>query len=198
MYRSDRVQLLPASAGDAVLGSSPTVDYPTAPLPFNSDVSNPKALNAVLPAGATPDADGTNVFTRAVQVAHFRINPTTAPGTPSDVWVAANHFSSGPDTRVLQRTEQAKYNAAVLKAIQGQEPNAKVMIAGDLNDFPRPDDPFLPGPSSDQFASLYDAGLHNLYDTVIAENPAARTRTCSTARRRISTTSSSPTRSSPT
>jgi predicted extracellular nuclease len=172
MYRSDRVQLLPASAGDAVLGSSPTVSYPTAPAAFNSDVSNPKALNAALPTSALPDADGTNVFTRAVQVAHFRINPTTAPGTPSDVWVAANHFSSGPDSRVLQRTEQAKYNAAVLQAIQGQEPNAKVMVAGDLNDFPRPDDPFLPGPSSDQFASLYNAGLHNLYDTVIAENPA--------------------------
>jgi len=173
MYRTDRVQLLPATAGDAVLGSSPTVSYRAAGLPYNTDVSNPKALNAVLPADATADADGSNVFTRAVQVAHFRINPTTAPGTPSDVWVAANHFSSGPDSRVLQRTEQARYNAAVLRAIQGQEPNAKVMIAGDLNDFPRPDDPFLPGPSSDQFASLYDAGLHNLYDTVIAENPAA-------------------------
>ena len=73
---------------------------------------------------------------------------------------------------MLQRTEQARYNTAVVRAIQGQEPNAKVMVAGDLNDFPRPDDPFLPGPSSDQLASLYDAGLHNLYDTVIAENPA--------------------------
>jgi uncharacterized protein len=172
MYRTDRVQLLPATAGDAVLGSSPAVTYRAAGLPYNTDVSNPKALNAVLPADATADADGPNVFTRAVQVAHFRINPTTAPGSPSDVWVAANHFSSGPDSRVLQRTEQARYNAAVVKAIQGQEPDAKVMVAGDLNDFPRPDDPFLPGPSSDQFASLYEAGLHNLYDTVIAENPA--------------------------
>jgi hypothetical protein len=156
-----------------VLGSSPTVSYRAPGLAYNTDVSNPKALNAVLPADATADADGSNVFTRAVEVAHFRINPTTQPGTPSDVWIAANHFSSGPDSRVLQRTEQARYNAAVVKAIQGQEPNAKVMVAGDLNDFPRPDDPFLPGTSSDQFASLYDAGLHNLYDTVIAENPAA-------------------------
>ncbi|MEP6812171.1 MAG: lamin tail domain-containing protein [Actinomycetota bacterium] len=173
MYRTDRVQLLPASAGDAVLGSSPTVSYRAPGLAYSTDVSNPKALNAVLPADATTDADGSNVFTRAVQVAHFAINPTTQPGTPSDLWIAANHFSSGPDTRVLQRTEQARYNAAVVKAIQGQEPNAKVMVAGDLNDFPRPDDPFLPGPSSDQFASLYEAGPHNLYDTVIAENPAA-------------------------
>ena len=143
---------------------------------YNTDVSNPKALNAVLPADVdrSTGADGTNVFTRAVQVGALPHHPDDGvralrPTSGS----SANHFTSGPDTRVGQRTEQAKYNAAVVKAIQGQEPNAKVMVAGDLNDFPRPDDPFLPGPSSDQFASLYDAGLHNLYDTVIAENPAA-------------------------
>jgi predicted extracellular nuclease len=175
MYRTDRVELLPASAGDAVLGSSPTVQYRTPGLAYNSDVSNPKALNAVLPTDIeTPgDTDGTNVFTRAVQVGHFRINPTTAAGSPSDVWILTNHFSSGPDGRVGQRREQANYNAAVVQAIEGQEPNAKAMVAGDLNVFPRPDDPFLPARNSDQLKGLYDAGLHNLYDTVIAENPAA-------------------------
>jgi len=174
MYRTDRVQLLPASAGDAVLGSSPTVQYRTPGLAFDTDVSNPKALNAVLPTDIeTPnDTDGSNVFTRAVQVAHFRVVSTTAVGTPDDVWILANHFSSGPDTRVGQRREQAAYNAAVVKAIQGQEPDAKVMVAGDLNVFPRPDDPFLPDRNSDQLAALYDAGLHNLYDTVLADNPA--------------------------
>jgi predicted extracellular nuclease len=175
MYRTDRVQLLPAAAGDAVLGSSPTVQYRTAGLAYNSDISNPKALNAVLPTDIeTPnDTDGSNVFTRAVQVGHFRIGQTTGLGGPTDVWILANHFSSGPDGRVGQRREQANYNAAVVKAIQGQEPDAKVMVAGDLNDFPRPDDPFLPSRNSDQLAGLYDAGLHNLYDTVIAGDPAA-------------------------
>ena len=47
------------------------------------------------------------------------------------------------------------------------------MVAGDLNVYPRPDDPFLPPDPSDQLAPLYDAGLHDLYDTVIAADPAA-------------------------
>jgi predicted extracellular nuclease len=175
MYRTDRVQLLPAAADDAVLGSSPAVQYRTPGLAYNNDVSNPKALNAVLPADIENpnDTDGSNVFTRAVQVAHFRVNPIDQAGSPSDIWVLANHFSSGPDTRVGQRREQAAYNAAVVQAIQGQEQDAKVMVAGDLNVFPRPDDPFLPGGNSDQLKSLYDIGMHNLYDTVIADNPAA-------------------------
>jgi predicted extracellular nuclease len=176
MYRTDRVQLLPAAAADAVLGSSPTVVYRGAAASYNTDISNPKALNAVLPddVDRSTGVDGSNVYTRAVQFGHFRIASTTAVGTPSDVWVAANHFTSGPDSSVGQRREQAAYSAAVVKAIQGQEPNAKIMVAGDLNDFPRPDDPFLPTTTpSDQLAPLYDAGLHNLYDTVIAENPAA-------------------------
>jgi predicted extracellular nuclease len=171
MYRTDRVSLVPATAGDAVLGSSPTVQYRGAALAYNNDVSNPKSLNAQLPADVTGDTDGTNVFTRAAQVAHFRINTTTAVGTPSDVWIVANHFSSGPDSRVGQRTEQATYNAAIVKAIQGEDSAAKVMVAGDLNVFPRPDDPL--SPPSDQLHSLYDAGLHNLYDTVVAEHPEA-------------------------
>jgi predicted extracellular nuclease len=173
MFRSDRVSLLPAAAGDAVLGANPTVDYRAPALAYNTDVSNPKALNAQLPADvvAAGDTDGTNVFTRAAQVAHFRIAPTTAPGHASDVWVVANHFSSGPDSRVKQRTEQAAYNAVIVKAIQGQEANAKIVVGGDLNVYPRPDDPL--SPPSDQLKALYDAGLHNLYDTVLAQDPAA-------------------------
>ena len=167
MYRTDRVSLLSASAGDPVLGSNPAVDYRGAPLPYDTDVSNPKALNAVLPEDVdrSTGVDGTNVFTRAVQVAHFRIAPTTLLGVPSDVWVAANHFTSNPDVSVGQRQEQAAYNAAVVRAIQSQDADAKVMVAGDLNVYPRPD--------SDQLHALYDAGLQDLYDTVLAQNPSS-------------------------
>ena len=49
LYRTDRVELLPAIWDDPVLGSSPTVDYRGTPLSFNTDVQNPKALNADLP-----------------------------------------------------------------------------------------------------------------------------------------------------
>jgi predicted extracellular nuclease len=156
-----------------VLGTSPAVDYRGTPLAYDADVSNPKALNAVLPADVdrSTGVDGSNVFTRAVQVAHFRIAPTTLLGSPSDVWVAANHFTSGPDTSVGQRTEQAGYNAAVVRAIQSEEPNAKVMVAGDLNVYPRPDDPT--SPPSDQLHALYDIGMEDLYDTVLAQNPSS-------------------------
>jgi hypothetical protein len=169
------VQLLPASASDAVLGSSPTVSYRGTPLAYDNDVSNPKALNAVLPADVdrSTGVDGSNVFTRAAQVAHFRIAPIGVPGTPSDVWLIANHFSSGPDSQVGQRREQAAYNAALVRAIQSEEPQAKVMVLGDLNQYPRPDDPFPPPNTSDQLAPLYDAGLHDLYDTVSDRHPSS-------------------------
>jgi predicted extracellular nuclease len=167
MYRTDRVSLIPADAADPVLGSSPQIDYRGTPLPYDSDVSNPKALNATLPSDVdtSTGVDGSNVFTRAVQVAHFRIAPTTVPGHGTDIWVQANHFTSNPDASVGQRQEQAAYNAAVVEAIQSGDADAKVMVAGDLNVYPRPD--------SDQLHALYDAGLHDLYDTVLAQNPAS-------------------------
>ena len=167
MFRSDRVSLIPAGASDPVLGSSPQVQYRGTPLPYDSDVSNPKALNATLPSDVdtSTGVDGSNVFTRAVQVAHFRIAPTTAAGSPSDIWVQANHFTSNPDASVGQRKEQAAYNAAVVKAIQSGDPNAKVMVAGDLNVYPLGE--------SDQLQALADAGLHDLYDTVLAKDPAS-------------------------
>lgn len=166
LYRTDRVQLLPAFTG-------PAVDYPTAPAAYNADVSNPKALNAALPADALPGADGTNVFTRAAQLAHFRIWRTaTGLSTYTDVWTVANHFSSGPDGRVAQRTQQAAYNAAIAKAVLAAEPNAKVMVAGDLNVYPRPDDPF--NPPSDQLRALYeDANLSNLFDTLVEQHTSS-------------------------
>jgi hypothetical protein len=47
------------------------------------------------------------------------------------------------------------------------------MVAGDLNVYPRPDDPFPPPNTSDQLAPLYDAGLADLYDSVLQDDPAA-------------------------
>ena len=47
----------------------------------------------------------------------------------------------------------------------------RVVAGGDFNVFPRPDDPL--DPPSDQLGPLYDAGLLNLWDTMVAQNPAA-------------------------
>ena len=49
LYRTDRVELLPATADHPVLGSSPEVEYVTAGNAYNQDVQNPKSLNAPLP-----------------------------------------------------------------------------------------------------------------------------------------------------
>jgi uncharacterized protein len=117
--------------------------------------------------------DGSDVFTRAPQVARFLVGASPGSTEKSVLWAVSNHYSSTPDARVGQRREQAAYGAAIVNATEASDPNARVVYGGDLNVFPRPDDP-LPGPPrSDQLAPLYDAGLHNLWDDLVAEVPAA-------------------------
>jgi len=173
LYRTDRVELLPA-AGDPVLGASPTVVYRGAALAYNTDVSDPKALNAVLPGDVdtSTGVDGSNVFTRAPQVGHFRVwRHGVGLGAWVDLYAVSNHFSSGPDSRVGQRREQAAYVAAIVEALEIADPHVRVDAGGDLNVFPRPDDPLQP--PSDQLAPLYALGLENLWDVLVAEVPAS-------------------------
>jgi uncharacterized protein len=173
MYRTDSVELLPVSAADPVLGSSPTVVYRSEALDYNTDVSNPKALNAVLPDDVSGDTDGDDVYTRAPQVGHFRVwRDGIGRSVFTDLYAISNHFSSGPDGRVEQRTEQAAYNAAIVAALQEANPDERIVSAGDFNVFPRPDDPF-PNDPSDQLGPLYEAGLHNLFDVLLAEVPSS-------------------------
>lgn len=190
LYRVDRVELLEAAENDPVLGAVPAIDYDGAPLPLNSDVQNPKAFNAVLPpsvaatctsSGATA-CDGPNVFSRPAMVGSFRIwRDEVGTSTFTDMYLVNNHFSSGPDNRVLQRTEQATYNARIAEALLADDPEARVLIGGDLNVFPRPDDPYAPGAPiagvgtgpSDQLGALYDSPLENLYETLVDRYPSA-------------------------
>ena len=179
LFRTDRVELLPASAEDPVLGSGPTVSYRGAALPYNTDIQNPKALNADLPEDVdiSTGVDGSNVFTRPPQVGLFRMwREGIGTSLFVDVYVLSNHFSSTPNARVGQRTEQALYNAAVVDALQAALPEVLVVVGGDLNVYPRPDDPFIPGDSlypSDQLGPLYDQGLFNLWDSLVDEVPAS-------------------------
>jgi hypothetical protein len=179
LYRADRVQLLPPSADDPVLGANPGIAYRSPGLDHNGEVQNPKALNAALPADVdtTTGVDGENVFTRAPQVGLFRVwREGIGASVFTDLYLLSNHFSSGPDTRVGQRAEQAAYNAAIVAALEQSGPQTRVLIAGDLNVYPRPDDPFTPGQAlypSDQLAALYSQGLVNLYDRLLAEAPAS-------------------------
>jgi predicted extracellular nuclease len=178
LYRTDRLSLAEATATDPLLGSTPTVEYRAAGLPSNADVQNPKALNAELPADTDTSTgkDGNNVFTRAPQLGKFVV--AAAPGSTEKftLYALSNHYSSGPDSRVGQRREQAAYGAAIVTAIEKSDANARVIYGGDLNVFPRPDDPIAtadaPTPS-DQLAPLYEAGLHNLWDDLVAAVPSS-------------------------
>ncbi len=176
LYRTDRVSL--AAAGTGVLSDTPGVTYRSPGLSYNSDVSNPKSLNAVLPSDVdtSTGVDGSNVYTRAPQVAKFQV--AAAPGSPEGLtlWAISNHFSSGPDARVGQRREQAAYGAAIIAAIQESDPAARIVYGGDLNVFPRPDDPIAMSDSdtpSDQLAPLYAAGMRNLWENLVADVPSA-------------------------
>jgi predicted extracellular nuclease len=174
LYRTDRLSLATATADDPILGSSPQVTYRSAPLASNADVSNPKALNAVLPADVdkSTGVDGSNVFTRAPQVGLFDVKAAPGSSEHYQIWAISNHYSSGPDSRVGQRTEQAAYGAAIVTGIEATHPNSRVVYGGDLNVYPRPDDPFPANPS-DQLGPLYEAGLHNLWDNLVADVPVA-------------------------
>ncbi|MEU8210096.1 lamin tail domain-containing protein [Micromonospora sp. NPDC049044] len=178
LYRTDRLSLEAATASDPLLGATPTVQYRAAGLPGNADVQNPKALNAVLPADVDTSTgkDGNNVFTRAPQLGKFSV--AAAPGSTErfTLYALSNHYSSGPDGRIGQRREQARYGAAIVTAIEAADQDARVVYGGDLNVFPRPDDPIATGAQptpSDQLAPLYEAGLHNLWDNLVAEVPAS-------------------------
>jgi uncharacterized protein len=172
LYRTDRVQLRPA-AGGPVLGSDPAVPGYTS-IPYNSDVSNPKALNAVLPDGVA--AYNTMwVFERAVSVALFRIySAGIGEGTYCDVYVINNHFVAGPANAVEQRIEQSEYNAGIVDCLQAADPKARIVLGGYLGVYPRPDDITAPpDPPTDQLGALYDPGLglKNLWEVLLDEAP---------------------------
>ena len=114
---------------------------------------------------------------RPPQVGLFRVwRDGIGTSVFTDLYAVSNHFSSGPDRCVGQRQEQAAYNAAIVEAIQEVNPELRIVVGGDLNVFPRPDDPFAPGDPlfpSDQLAALYDQGLLNLFDVLVSEVPAS-------------------------
>jgi uncharacterized protein len=175
LYRTDRVELLPA-AGDPLLGSLPVINYPGAAVPYNLDISNPKSLNAVTAVGVSV-CDTHWVFPRAPAIGLFRIySNSIGSGGYRDVYVINNHFKSGPTMCVAHRIEEAKYNAAIVAYLQAADPEASIVLGGDLNVYPRPDDPFAPigqPTSSDQLGPLYDPdlGLTNLWDVLLEESP---------------------------
>jgi predicted extracellular nuclease len=189
LYQPKLAGLSNVKSWDPVFGDSPEIDYPTEPDAINADVQNPKALNAALPQEVIDQCtnsgvyacNGYDVFSRAAQAAKFYFKDKHGRAV-SEIFLINNHFSSSPNTRVLHRTEQANYLAAISAAILDNSWKAKVLAGGDLNVFPRPDDPFAEGQvisgdwtgPSDQLAGLYeDSGLCPLYDVMVEDHPQA-------------------------
>ena len=174
LYRTDRVEIISADPTHPVLGMDPKVEHRGRPLHYNFDVENPKTLNANLP----PDTDlstgqsGTNTCARPPQILHCRIwQVHIRKGSSREFYIINNHFSSRPNERVGQRTEQARFNAALAQALHAYDPKAGIILGGDLNVYPRPDDPFS-GEPSDQLGALYDdAQLSNVWDYEVAVAP---------------------------
>ncbi len=179
LFRTDKVELLPVDETHPLFGNAPMIDYRALGLDYNADVQNPKAFNAEIPddVDLSTGVDGDFVFTRSPQLGYFRVWRTSLDSSVyTDLYAVTNHFSSGPDGRVGQRTEQAAYNAAIVTAIEVSTPNAMVTVGGDLNVFPRPDDPFTPDSvyfPSDQLAPLYNQGMMNLFDVLVTQTPAS-------------------------
>ncbi len=200
LHRTDRVELVSEEelTDDPVLGAGDAIDIPypsdgdrTELAPWVLEVANPKAVNAELPQSAKDAAaalgesiDGGRfpvseyAFSRAVQVGKFRIYPdgVDSGGPFVDRYITSNHMSAVPDARTAQRTEQARLNAAVAEAVR--DAGGQVMVTGDFNVFPRPDDPFPAFKTdpdrepSDQLGPMYERGFANLHDVIIEEAPA--------------------------
>lgn len=190
LHRTDRVELLEPDASDPVLGDEVELDYAGEPLEMNNEVANPKALNSVLrdevldqcTSSGPRGCSGDNVHARAPMVGQFRIWRDDVGGSVfDDVYLVNNHFNAGPDQRVLQRTDQAAYVTAIGEAILDTDEESSVVLGGDFNVFPRPDDPYAPGEEidgigegpSDQLASMYDSPFTNLYDEMVENYPSS-------------------------
>ena len=178
LYRADRVRLAEPRRDDPVLGATPALGLKLAPHPMNRDVSNPKAVNLARSAVVDEDREGRGsyVFSRAAQVGLFEVfREEIGKGTPVRLYLVNNHLSSRPADRVEQRRLQAKVAGAIARSILDADSGALVAVGWDMNVYPRPDDPFVPGQPghpSDQLAGIYDAGLTNLYDRMLELEPA--------------------------
>ena len=124
--------------------------------------------------------DGGNVFTRAPQVGHFRVwRDGIGLSVFTDLYAISNHFSSTPNARVGPADRAGRLQRGDRRGARGGRRRCAGDHGGDFNVFPRPDDPFAAAGDadsvpSDQLGPMYEAGLHNLWDTLVAEVPRQR------------------------
>ncbi|MFX0211224.1 MAG: endonuclease/exonuclease/phosphatase family protein, partial [Candidatus Hodarchaeota archaeon] len=146
LYRTDRVTVMSAEARQTCT----TLDDGYGP---GEDPNFP------CPAGSNP------LFSRPPLVVHLEILGKGKNAETSELWVIINHFKSKSvyapyyaDT-TPRRIEQAAWVSYLVDEIQGDDPNAPVIVLGDLNDF----EDSLP------LQTLMDGGMHDLIFDVAKE-----------------------------
>jgi hypothetical protein len=169
LFRRDRVKLSAPSPLHPVYGGNHGIDLAYPGHRCNGQTSNPKAINGYLQGDQA-------VFSRSPQAARFEIRSPDPQTGPVTVHCVNNHFKSNPGKYVDRRRAQASLVAAIYRTLAANDPTAHVVVGGDLNVFPRPDEPLPeshPLHPSDQLAQLYEAGLHNLHDDILRAAPAS-------------------------
>lgn len=151
LYRPERVRLLSYETrqGCTVLTDGLGPDG-------NGDPVNP--IN-ILACDQDEDGilDGNRLYSRPPLVAHFQILDYPQPGA---IWLIANHWKSkSEDTTstaytLPRRIEQAHFVAEIVADIKGYDPEANIVVLGDLNDTL----------ASAPLAELVEIGLINLWE----------------------------------
>ncbi|MGD9873440.1 MAG: endonuclease/exonuclease/phosphatase family protein [Kiritimatiellia bacterium] len=160
LYQPERVKLAEVEKDHPVMGELPWVHTSGRTLAYSGRASNPKTFNMLHEILGI-------VYERGPQMAAFDF---AAGGENHRIYLLNNHFKSQPQNFVLDRQNQAGFSADLVRAIQREDKEALVIVGGDLNTFPRPDepDPLLP---ADQLGALYDADLMSLYDEMLKARP---------------------------
>ena len=124
LYRTDRLSLAAATAADPLLGSAPDRAVPVGGAAGQRRRAEPE--------GAQRGAAGRRGHLDR-QGRQQRLHPRPAAGqvhrgggarrdaSGSPLCALSNHYSSGPDSRVGQRREQAAYGAAIVTAIEAAD-----------------------------------------------------------------------------
>ncbi|MBP7275719.1 MAG: endonuclease/exonuclease/phosphatase family protein [Kiritimatiellae bacterium] len=165
IWRPDRVRIHEPAADDPLLGADPNqyISEGNELVFYGFRAAPVRSLNLSTPAGG-------RALSRGVQV--LAVEPAQEGIRSKPVYLLNNHFKSQPQDFLEQRKRQAAFNARLATLLMQRDPDALAIVGGDLNTFPRPDDA-IPKTPADSLGPLYDAGLINLHDDQLKQNPAA-------------------------
>lgn len=132
LYRADRVQLEQADPKDPLLGHRQ--QYREG-LSLNKKVANPKSLNKRASAKVNGDKMGRLTLARPLLVGKFKVyrDGVGSSGPSETLYVFNNHLKSQPHRFHDRRREQSKVIATEIQRLLGANPNAKVLLSGDMN-----------------------------------------------------------------